>query len=186
VFTRDNIIAGVEQSLLRMKTFLDLVQFHISSSKKTLLENGAVDAVLELKQAGKVGFMGVPGTLLNPTDHIAMGIFDVFQIPYSALEREHETVTVAAAAAGSGIVIGGGAAKGAPSDGKQKGLQWERRRRAQLGEVIGVINPMEFILRFTFSNPDVNTTIVGTANPVYLRDNVSILLKAQLASGNVH
>jgi aryl-alcohol dehydrogenase-like predicted oxidoreductase len=137
--------------------------------------------------SSKLGrFMGVPGTLPNPTDHIAMGIFDVFQIPYSALEREHETVTVAAAAAGSGIVIGGGAAEGAPSDGKQKGLQWERRRRAQLGEVIGVINPMEFILRFTFSNPDLDTTIVGTPNPLYLRDNVSILLKAQLASGNVH
>jgi aryl-alcohol dehydrogenase-like predicted oxidoreductase len=37
VYTRDNIIAGVEQSLVRMKTdYLDLVQFHISPSKQTL------------------------------------------------------------------------------------------------------------------------------------------------------
>ncbi len=42
VFTRDNIIAGVEQSLARMKTdYLDLVQFHISPSKQTLEENGS-------------------------------------------------------------------------------------------------------------------------------------------------
>ena len=36
VFTRDNIIAGVEQSLRRMKTdYLDVVQFHISPSKQS-------------------------------------------------------------------------------------------------------------------------------------------------------
>src|SRR5690242_14299320 len=45
--TRDNILAGVEQSLVRMKTdYLDVVQFHISPSKQTLEENGAVDAVM--------------------------------------------------------------------------------------------------------------------------------------------
>ena len=51
VFTHDNIIAGVEQSLVRMKTdYLDLVQFHISPSKQTLEENGSVDALMELKR----------------------------------------------------------------------------------------------------------------------------------------
>ena len=54
-----------------------------------------------------------------------MGVFDVFQIPYSALERDHEDVMTKAAAAGSGIVIRGGAAKAAPAEGKQEGLQWE-------------------------------------------------------------
>ena len=49
VYTRENIIAGVEQSLARMKTdYLDLVQFHISPSKQVLEENGALDAVAEL------------------------------------------------------------------------------------------------------------------------------------------
>src|SRR3981189_71473 len=64
VFTRDNILAGVEQSLARMKTeYLDLVQFHISPSKQSLEENGALDAVMELKTAGKVRFIGMSGTL---------------------------------------------------------------------------------------------------------------------------
>ena len=131
VYTRDNIIAGVEQSLVRMKTdYLDLVQFHISPSQRTLEENGSLDAVMELKQAGKVRFIGMSGTLPHLKDHIAMGVFDVFQIPYSAMEREHEAVIAAASEAGAGIVIRGGAAKGAPSDGKQRGLQWERWQRA--------------------------------------------------------
>ena len=72
VYTRDNIIAGVEQSLVRMKTdYLDLVQFHISPSKQTLEENGSVDALMELKEAGKVRFIGMSGTLPHLRDHIA-------------------------------------------------------------------------------------------------------------------
>ena len=39
---------------------------------------------------------------------------------------------------------------------------------------------MEFILRFSFSNPDLDTTIVGTANPEHLRDNVAVLQKGPL------
>src|SRR5580704_2688354 len=111
VFTPENIIAGVEQSLRRMQTdHLDVVQFHSSPSQRTLQDNGAVDALLKLKDAGKVRFIGMSGTFPNLKDHIAMGIFDVFQIPYSAVEREHEAAITAASQAGAGIVIRGGAA----------------------------------------------------------------------------
>lgn len=181
VFTRDNILSGVEQSLDRMKTdYLDVVQFHISPSRQTLEENGALEAVMELKAAGKVRFIGMSGTLPHLRDHIAMGIFDVFQIPYSAVEREHEAIMTTAAAAGAGIVIRGGAAKGAPSEDKQAGLQWARWQAAKLEDLLGDMTPMEFILRFTFTNPDLDTTIVGTVNPVHLRSNVEILQKGPL------
>jgi aryl-alcohol dehydrogenase-like predicted oxidoreductase len=181
VFTRENIIEGVEQSLVRMKTdYLDLVQFHISPSKQTLEENGALDALLELQAQGKVRFIGMSGTLPHLQDHIAMGVFDVFQIPYSAMEREHEAIIAKASRAGAGIVIRGGAAKGAPSEGKQAGLQWDRWQAAKLEDLIGEMTPMEFILRFTFSNPDLDTTIVGTANPAHLRANVAILQQGPL------
>jgi aryl-alcohol dehydrogenase-like predicted oxidoreductase len=181
VFTRDNIVAGVEQSLVRMKTdYLDLVQFHISPSQQVLEQNGALDAVMELKAAGKVRFIGMSGTLPHLKDHIAMGVFDVFQVPYSAMEREHETIIAQASAAGSGIIIRGGAAKGAPSEGKQSGLQWDRWRQAKLDDLLGDMTPMEFILRFTFTNPDLDTTIVGTANPAHLKANVDVLLKGPL------
>ena len=91
-------------------------------------------------------FIGMSGTLPHLTDHIAMGVFDVFQIPYSAVEREHETAITAAAQKGAGIVIRGGAAKGAPTEGKQAGLQWERWRRAHLDDLLDGMTPMEFIL----------------------------------------
>ena len=80
--------------------YLDVLQFHISPSRQTLEEHGALETVLELKRAGTVRFIGMSGTLPHLTDHIAMGVFDVFQIPYSAVEREHEALIAAAARRG--------------------------------------------------------------------------------------
>ena len=176
VFTRDNILKGVEQSLTRMMTdHLDVVQFHASPSKQTLEEHGALDALLELKDAGKVRFIGMSATLPHLLDHIAMGVFDVFQIPYSAVEREHEAAIGAAAEAGAGIVVRGGAAKGGPSEEKRSGWQWDRWRQARLDDLLEGMSPMEFILRFTFTNPDLDTTIVGTVNPAHLQSNLDAL-----------
>jgi aryl-alcohol dehydrogenase-like predicted oxidoreductase len=181
VFTRENVVAGVEQSLERMKTdHLDVVQFHSSPSRQTLEEHGALEALLKLKEAGKVRFVGMSGTLPHLTEHIAMGIFEVFQIPYSAVEREHEAAIAAAAQKGAGIVIRGGAAKGAPTEGKQAGLQWERWRQAHLDDLLDGMTPMEFVLRFTFTNPDLDTTIVGTINPAHLQTNLDILEQGPL------
>jgi aryl-alcohol dehydrogenase-like predicted oxidoreductase len=181
VFTRDNILAGVEQSLARMHTdHLDVLQFHASPSRQTLEEHGAVEAVLELKQAGTVRFIGMSSTFPNLPDHIAMGVFDVFQIPYSAVQREHEAVITAAAEAGAGIVIRGGAAKGAPAEGKQAGMQWQRWQQARLDDLLSGMTPMEFILRFTFTHPDMDTNIVGTVNPAHLQDNINVLRQGLL------
>ena len=182
VFTRDNIVAGVEQSLARMKTdYIDVLQFHASPSKQALEEHDALDAVQALKRAGKVRFVGMSGTLPHLADHIAMGVFDVFQIPYSAVEREHEAIITAAAKLGAGIVIRGGAAKGAPSGGGQAGMQqWERWQKARLDDLLEGMTPMEFILRFTFTHPDMATNIVGTINAAHLQNNIDALLQGPL------
>jgi aryl-alcohol dehydrogenase-like predicted oxidoreductase len=164
-----------------MKTdYLDVVQFHASPSRQALEEHGALDALLELREAGKVRFIGMSGTLPHLIDHIAMGVFDVFQIPYSAVEREHEAAIATAAQKGAGIVIRDSAAKGAPTEGKQAGRQWERWRRANLDDLLDGMTPMEFILLFTFTNPDLDTTIVGTVNPAHLQSNLDILQKGPL------
>ena len=42
------------------------------------------------------------------------------------------------------------------------------------------MTPMEFILRFTFSNSDLDTTIVGTINPGHLQANLDILQQGPL------
>ncbi len=179
VFTPENIVAGVEQSLRRMKTdYLDVVQFHGSPSQQTLEENGSIDAVMDLKKQGKVRFIGMSSTLPNITDHIKMGVFDVFQIPYSALQREHEQVIADASQAGAGIVIRGGVARGGP--GKEQGDFWAAWQKAGVDGLLDGMSRMEFVFRFTISHPDLDTTIVGTINPAHLKDNLSALAKGPL------
>ncbi|HEY3057347.1 MAG TPA: aldo/keto reductase [Chloroflexota bacterium] len=168
VFTRANIIAGVEQSLQRLQTdYLDVVQFHASPSKDTLTQEGALDALLELQSQGKVRFVGMSGTLPNLPEQIQMGVFDVFQIPYSAVQPEHAELITQAAAAGAGTVIRGGAAKG----------DWAG---AELDDLLDGASKTELILRLTLSHPDVHTTIVGTSNPAHLAANVAAARRGPL------
>lgn len=188
IFTAENVRAGVEQSLRRMKTdYLDLVQFHASPSPAELEAEGGLEALRELQREGKVRFIGMSGTLPNMPDQVAMGVFDAFQVPYSALQREHENVIGAASQAGAGIVVRGGAARGTPSDWEGRtnymlpgASSQERWDGAKLDELLDGMTRMEFTLRFTLSNPDLDTTIVGTRNPDHLRDNVEAARKGPL------
>ncbi len=179
VFTAENVVQGVEQSLRRMKTdYLDLVQFHSSPSKAELEEHGGLEALQGLQRQGKVRFIGISGTVPNLGEQIEMGVFDTFQIPYSALERQHEALIEQASAAGAGIIVRGGAAKGGP--GKEQGDSWVAWQRVGVDDLLGGTSRMEFILRFTYSHPDLDTTIVGTIDPDHLQDNIAALLAGPL------
>jgi len=189
IFTRDNIRAGVEQSLRRMRTdHLDLVQFHASPARSTLEDNDSVSELETLRDEGKIRFLGMSGTLPNLTDHIAMGVFDAFQIPYSAVEREHEDAISAAAKAGAGTIIRGGVARGLPEPPGGVPEQWramfqvrlERFEQASVADLLDDMSPMEFMLRFTISHPDLHTTIVGTSNPEHLAANIAAARKGPL------
>ena len=185
VFTRENIVAGVEQSLRRLNTdHLDLLQLHASPSKEVLAENGTIEVMQELQSQGKVRFLGMSGTMPHLADHIGMGVFDAFQVPYSCLQREHEALISQAAVAGAGIVIRGGAARGAPSDSERARERnadllstWDQ---AKLDDLLEGGTSMEFVMRFTATNPDMTTNIVGTVNPDHLASNVSAISKGPL------
>ena len=182
VFTPENILAGVNQSLARMKTdYIDVLQFHNGPPGDELVKNHAIETVLDLKRQGKVRFIGMSSVLPNLKDHIALGVFDVFQIPYSALQREHEDFITEAALAGVGTVIRGGVSKGDPSDRKQNGSAWDLWQHARLDDLLEDMTRIEFILRFTLSHPNLDTTIVGTIDPDHLKGNLNALRKGPLS-----
>src|ERR1700691_1958506 len=181
VFTKENIGAGVDQSLRRMKTdYLDVVQLHASPSMETLEAEDVVATLLELKADGKVRFIGASSTLPNIADHVALDVFDVFQIPYSALEPEHEAVITEAAHHGAGTVIRGGVARGEPGAGNGAEDVWAAYERADLDALADGASRSEFMLRFTISHPALSTTIVGTLNPDHLAENVAAVRKGPL------
>jgi aryl-alcohol dehydrogenase-like predicted oxidoreductase len=189
-YSSANVRANVEQSLRRLRTDrLDLLQVHMSPSTAQLAADDTVAALNAMRDEGKLRFIGMSGILPHLPDHIAMGVFDVFQIPYSAIQREHERLISEAAAVGAGTLIRGGVARGAPAEDKNwrigpLGLsEGEGQRRwegSDLPGMLGGISPMEFMLRFTLSHPDLSTTIVGTANIDHLRANVAEAEKGPL------
>jgi aryl-alcohol dehydrogenase-like predicted oxidoreductase len=188
VHTAANIRAGVENSLRLLKTdHLDLVQFHRSLAPAEFEAEGALQELIKLREEGKVLFIGVSGTLPNMNEQVDMGVFDAFQVPYSALQLDHEAVIEKASLAGAGIIIRGGVARGAPSD-------WDNRRyymittetmkdrwqEAALDGLLADMSRMEFMLRFTLSNPHLDTTIVGTKSVAHLQDNIAAAVKGPL------
>jgi len=184
LFTAENVRGAVEQSLTRMRTdHLDLVQVHMSPTRVELEEAETLGTLEELKSEGKLRFIGMSGILPNLRDHLEMGVFDAFQIPYSGLERDHEQIIADAAAAGAGTIIRGGVARGAPAPDQSPDEAPEFWRKAmltkrdlwdeaRLDELTDGLTRMEFMLRFTLSHPDIHTIIVGTANPDHLDANV--------------
>jgi aryl-alcohol dehydrogenase-like predicted oxidoreductase len=191
VHTAANIRAGIEHSLRMLKTdYLDVVLFHHSISREQMEADGGLEELIKLKEEGKTRFIGVSATLPNMADHLDMGVFDVFQVPYSVVDRAHENIIRRASEAGAGIVIRGGVARGGPSDWDLvRDYDWSIRSRptgkavweqAKLDELLDGMSPMEFTLRYTLSNDDLDTTIVGTSNLEHFRDNLAAAEKGPL------
>jgi aryl-alcohol dehydrogenase-like predicted oxidoreductase len=185
-----NIRAGIEQSLRRLGTDrLDLLQIHMSPSVARMEADDTIETVQALRAEGKTRFIGMSGILPNLPDHIAMGVFDVFQIPYSAVQREHEDLVTAAAGTGAGILIRGGTARGGPAAdkawrqgplGMPAGEGQRRWESSGVADVLGEMPRLEFMLRFTLSHPALSSAIVGTSKPEHLRANVAIAEKGPL------
>jgi aryl-alcohol dehydrogenase-like predicted oxidoreductase len=173
-YSRDSIINACHQSLRRMKTeYLDIVQLHFSPAREVLVQEGAIETLLELKRQGKIRYIGCSSILPNIYDHIDMGVFDVLQVPYSILQPEHSEAIARAASAGIGIIIRGGVARGQPGEGQGAAQVWDVWTRAELDDLLYETTATEFLLRATISNPDAHTTIVGTLNPMHLQENVT-------------
>ncbi len=181
VWTRENLFRGLHESLDRMRTdYVDLMQLH-NPTVEQVDQGDLIDVLREMKQQGKVRWIGCSSTLPHLATYIERGVFDVFQIPYSALERQHETVITRAAQAGAGIIDRGGVARGEPGPGRGAQDRWEKFSAANLDELR---SPGEsrtaFMLRFLLSHPDIHTTIVGTLNPEHLRENIAIAARGPL------
>ncbi len=181
VWTRDNLFRGLHESLERMKTdYVDLMQLHNPSVEQ--VESGnLVEALQDMQAQGKVRYIGISSTNPHLATYIGMGVFDSFQIPYSALEREHETLIQTAADEGAGVIVRGGVARGEPGAGLGNQDRWGVWEKAKLDELLGDGETRTgFLLRFTHSHPGMSTNIVGTKNPEHLQENIEAAQRGPL------
>ena len=169
LWTADRLRANIDQSLRRLRTdCVDLLQMH-NPSVEDVEQGGLIEALEEIRGAGKTRFIGVSSTRPHLAAFVASGAFDVFQIPYSALEREHEGMIQQAADAGAGILVRGGISLGHRAD-ERRQAAWEK---AGLEELAGGMSRHDFILRFTLAHPACHTTIVGTTNLDHMESNLA-------------
>jgi aryl-alcohol dehydrogenase-like predicted oxidoreductase len=167
---RDN----VQTSLRRLRTdHIDILQFH-GGDAETLVRNGLVDLVKELRDSGVVRHIGVSTSLPKIAAMVELGVFETFQIPYSVLAPEHAPWIARAAAGGAGIIIRGGIAQGGPDAEIQRPQVNDIWRAAWLDDFLDPgMTRASLLLRYTLSNPDCHSVIVGTCNRDHLAENLA-------------
>ena len=188
IYSGENVIAGVEQSLKRLRTdHLDVVQVHGNPTRKELEDGGVVDALLKLKQKGAVRHIGISSRLPLLSEFVDVDYFTVVQVPYSALQRTNEDAIAALRASGKAIVARGVTGRGAPAkgwatrpigtaDGEVRDV-WER---AGLDDLLDGMSRIEFMIRFVLANDNIDVALVATTNHEHLLADIAYAAKAAL------
>ena len=181
IWTRENLFRGLHESLERLRVdYVDVMQLH-NPSVAECEEGELVDALQDMRAQGKVRWIGMSTTLPHLPTYLSWDVFDAYQIPYSALERDHEIWLTTTAQAGAGTIIRGGVALGEPKIGLGTPESWQAFERAGLVDLRQADESnTSFMLRYTLTHPDVHTIIVGTTNPVHLEENVQAVLAGPL------
>ena len=118
---------------VRLRTdYVDVMQLH-NATVEECERGGLVDGLEEMRRQGKVRWIGASTTMPHLPTLLGWGVFDAFQIPYSALEREHEEWITKSAEAGVGIIIRGGVARGEPGEGTGREDRWREVRAGGAG-----------------------------------------------------
>ena len=180
-YSRENVFRNLHESLTRMKVdVIDVMQFH-TAPLDAVVEYGLVESLQAMRDQGKVRWIGASTNVPHLPTFLEWGVFDVFQLPYSAMDRGHEGWLTTAADEGAGIVIRGGVALGEPGLGLGSGDQWQKFEGAGLDELRA---PGEsrtaFMVRFVLTHPNAHTNIVGTTSIDHLRGNVQAIETGRL------
>ena len=175
----------IDQSLQRLKTdHVDILQLH-NATPDDVRTHDSINTLKEIQTQGKTRFIGISTVLPHIEEFMEMDIFDTFQVPYSAMEPEHEEVIRRAAEKGIGTIIRGGVALGTPdledAAKRQTGVKVKNRwEAADLGSFAPEINPMEMMLRFTASHRHIHSIIAGTQNLEHIANNIRTIQKGEL------
>ena len=180
-WTRDNLFRNIEISLRRLnRDSIDIIQLH-NATVEECAKGELVRALSDIRDQGMVKWIGSSTTNPDLPTFLSWGVFDVMQIPYSALQRQHELWIEKAAKEGVGIIIRGGVAQGETGVGRGASDTWEIFDKASLKDLMeNNETPSSFVLRYTLSHPNEDTIIVGTTKTEHLQENIDATLRGPL------
>lgn len=151
----DGMKADIEKSLKAFQTnYIDLYQCHLIKNREqyeqVMGENGAYKAMLEAKDSGKIGHIGITAHsaefLMEVLEEMP---FETIQFPYNLVERQGEKLFERAKALDLGIIIMKPMAGGAIENGTLS-------------------------LKFILENPNISVVIPGMETPELVKKNAAV------------
>ena len=120
--TKEAMAADIEDSLRKLQTdYIDLYQIHNPNPaqlEQVLAENGALEALLEAKAAGKIGHIGLTAHSLEVFARaLELGVVETVMFPYNIVETQGEALIARCAEKNVGFIAMKPMAGGAIEDG---------------------------------------------------------------------
>lgn len=182
-FSASRVVTSVNDSLTRLNVeYIDLIQCHdIEFGSLDQIVNETIPAMRRLQEQGKVRFIGITGLplkifryVLDRTKvdtilsycHYALNDTSLEElIPYL---QERGIGIINASPLGMGLLTNRGTPAWHPAPDEIK----ETCARAAAYCRSKGIDIAQLAIQFTLTNPDISTTLVGTASPEHLKQNV--------------
>lgn len=138
---KTGMAADIETSLKNLKTdYIDLYQVHnpnVEQLEQVMAPGGALEALLEAKEAGKIGHIGLTGHTMELFEQaVELPWVETFMFPYNIVERQGEELMRRCTENNIGFIV-------------MKPLAG------------GAIEDSSLALRFVCANPDVSVVIPG-------------------------
>jgi aryl-alcohol dehydrogenase-like predicted oxidoreductase len=201
---KKSLFASVEESLkLLHREVIDILIIHEPDRPGQYdwwtdidhVQGPVLDVLDELKRKGMVRYTGLGGTTAYEMSHfINSDKFDVVltAFNYSLLWREAENeILPSAVRRNYGIIIGSPLQQGAlgkrfDSEIQEKPIWLSKPRQEQFKMLYDFIDEIgmslpELALRFTISNPNISTTLMGARSAQEVKENISIIEKGPLS-----
>lgn len=158
------ITQDVEASLRGLKTdYIDVIQLHNLTDKRRIFIPETREALLTLKQQGKVRFLGVTthtnqAEVLNAVVNDPERLFDTCLVAYNfKSDQATERAIARAAGAGGGII-----AMKSQAGGYQT-------------QALGKISPHQAALKWVLQNPNITAAIPGMKSIAQLKEDLAVM-----------
>jgi L-galactose dehydrogenase len=184
-FSAERVVRSVDESLARLQVdYVDIIQCHdIEFADLDQIVSETLPALHKLKATGKVRHVGITGLPLkvftSVTDRVPELVETVlsfchYELNDTSLEslvpyfKQRGIGIINASPTGMGLLTERGAPSWHPAS---ETIQRGCRRAVELCKSRGW-NIVEMAIQFSVAHPDIATTLVGTANPQNMLDNI--------------
>ncbi|WP_426738216.1 aldo/keto reductase [Plantibacter sp. 2H11-2] len=192
-FDRDRVLRSFDESTARLGLdLLHLVHLHDPemhvSADEALGKDGAVAGLIELRNAGRVGAIGIAGGVVSEmTTYVASGLFDVLLTHnrFTLVDRTADALIDDATALGMGVLnaapFGGGVLARTPRSGDR--YAYGSGTAEQVAAAIAMHELLEphgiplaaAALQFSMRDSRVHSTLVGASTPERIDENLALL-----------